>query len=84
MFAVDSLPELMEQEPNNDLATAPPLKPPVIVNGRIDQPGDWDVYRFDGRAGGQVMVEVLARHLDSPHGLAAQTDRRGWQAADDQ
>jgi len=47
---VDVLPELMEQESNNDLATAQPLKPPAIVNGRIDQPGDWDVYRFDGRA----------------------------------
>jgi hypothetical protein len=65
-FVVDTLPELMEQEPNNDLETAQPLKPPAIVNGRIDQPGDWDVYRFDGRAGGQVMVEVLARHLGSP------------------
>lgn len=65
-FTVDALPELREQEPNNDLASALLLKPPIIVNGRIDQPGDWDVYRFDGRAGGQVIVEVLARRLESP------------------
>jgi hypothetical protein len=79
-FAVDVLPELMEQEPNNDLGTAQSLKPPAIVNGRIDQPGDWDVYRFDGRAGGQVMVEVLARHLASPmDSLLKLTDADGKQ-----
>jgi hypothetical protein len=80
MFAVDSLPELMEQEPNNDLSSAPLLKPPVIVNGRIDQPGDWDVFRFDGRAGGQVIVEVLARRLESPmDSLLKLTDAAGKQ-----
>ena len=80
MFAVDSLPELMEQEPNNDISSAPLLKPPVIVNGRIDQPGDWDVFRFDGRAGGQVMLEVLARHLESPmDSLLKLTDADGKQ-----
>ncbi|MHB8974905.1 MAG: COG1470 family protein, partial [Pirellulaceae bacterium] len=79
-LAVDALPELMEQEPNNDLSTAQPLKPPAIVNGRIDQSGDWDVYRFDGRAGGQVMVEVLARHLASPlDSLLKLTDADGKQ-----
>lgn len=65
-FVVDTLPEFLEQEPNNTIDTAQPLTPPGIVNGRVDQPGDWDVYRFDGRAGGQVMVEVMARRLDSP------------------
>jgi hypothetical protein len=63
---VGDLPEMVEQEPNNDLQGAPVLKPPIVVNGRIDQPGDWDVYRFDGRAGGQVIAQVMARHLNSP------------------
>ena len=65
-FVVDTLPECLEAEPNDTIETAQLLTPPTIVNGRIDQPGDGDVFRFDARAGGQVMVEVLARRLDSP------------------
>lgn len=64
-FAVDPLPELLEKEPN-DRATAQPVTLPVIVSGRIDRPGDWDVFRFAGRAGQQVVAEVNARRLDSP------------------
>jgi hypothetical protein len=81
-FAVDVLPEMIEQEPNNDTASAPPLQPPTIVNGRIDAPGDWDVYRFDGRAGGHVFAEILARRLDSPlDSLLKITDADGRQLA---
>jgi len=65
-FAVDTLPEIMEKEPNNNPQEAQKVKLPVIVNGRIDQPGDWDVFRFDGRAGEQIVAEVFARRLDSP------------------
>ena len=50
-FAVDTLPECLEQEPNNAIATAHRVTLPIIVNGRIDQPGDWDVFRFEGRPG---------------------------------
>jgi hypothetical protein len=38
----------------------------VIVNGRIDRPGDWDVFRFEGRAGQQIIAEVCARRIESP------------------
>lgn len=77
---VGDLPEMVEQEPNNDLQGAPLLKPPIVVNGRIDQPGDWDVYRFDGRAGGQVIAQVMARHLNSPlDSLLKVTDASGKQ-----
>jgi len=66
-FDVDDLREFMDSEPNDDVATAQVLsRPPCIVNGRIDVPGDWDVFRFDGRRGGRVMLEVLARRLHSP------------------
>lgn len=64
-FAIDTLPELLEKEPNE--ATAPqPITLPTIVNGRIDRTGDWDVFRFTGRAGQQVVAEVVARRLESP------------------
>jgi hypothetical protein len=38
----------------------------VIVNGRIDRPNDQDVFRFEGRAGQQIIAEVDACRLDSP------------------
>ena len=65
-FAVDALPECLEKEPNDSPPAAQPVALPVIVNGRIDRPGDWDVFRFEGRAGGQIIAEVCARRLDSP------------------
>ena len=65
-FALDTLPERIEQEPNNDRSQAEPIELPVIINGRIQQPGDWDVFQFEGRAGQQIVAEVMARRLDSP------------------
>jgi hypothetical protein len=63
---LDTLPERFESEPNNAKTNANPVALPVIVNGHIDQPGDWDVFRFEGLAGQQVVAEVFARRLDSP------------------
>lgn len=81
-FEVDSLPECLEQEPNNDLATAQKITLPIIVNGRIDKPGDWDVYRFEGHAGEKIVAEVDARKLDSPlDSLLKLTDANGRQLA---
>ena len=55
---------------------------PIIVNGRIDQPGDWDVFRFEGRAGDTVVAEVYARRLDSPlDSVLKLTDASGKQLA---
>lgn len=65
-FALDTLPEEFEQEPNDDANRAQQVKLPVILNGRIDAQDDWDVYQFAGRGGDQVVVEVMARRLDSP------------------
>ncbi len=64
-FAVDTLPEIFEQEPNNSQTNAQAVTLPVIINGRIEQPGDIDCFRFDGRAGEKLVAEVLARRLDS-------------------
>ncbi|MCS7239222.1 MAG: hypothetical protein NZ899_13280 [Thermoguttaceae bacterium] len=64
--AIDTLPEVRDQEPNNDRSQPQKVTLPVIVNGRIDQPGDWDVFEVEGRAGQTVVVEVLARRLASP------------------
>jgi len=54
----------------------------LILNGRIDRPGDWDVFRFDGRAGDEVAAEVLARRLGSPlDSILRITDAHGKQLA---
>ena len=50
-FALDTLPECFEKEPNNDPAHAQKVKLPVIINGRIDRPDDWDVFQFSGHGG---------------------------------
>ncbi|MGB7721934.1 MAG: PPC domain-containing protein [Bryobacteraceae bacterium] len=82
VFMVDTLPEAFEKEPNNSPAAAQRVKLPVIMNGRIDQPGDWDVFRFQGRAGQAIVAEVYARRLDSPlDSVLKLTDAKGQQLA---
>ncbi len=81
-FAVDTLPEMLEKEPNNSPSAAQPVTLPIIINGRIDQPGDWDVFSFEGRAGDEIVAEVYARRLDSPlDSVLKLTDAAGQQLA---
>ncbi len=81
-FAVDALPEALDKEPNNRRENAQRVRLPVIVNGRIDQPGDWDVFRFDGRSGEEIVAEVTARRLNSPlDSLLRLTDAAGRELA---
>jgi hypothetical protein len=65
-FALDTLPEGLDKESNNDLEHAQRVKLPTIINGRVDRPDDWDVFQVDGRAGDTIVAEVTARRLDSP------------------
>jgi hypothetical protein len=67
-FAFDADPEVLENEKagNSQKRTAQPVTLPAIVNGRIDKPGDRDVFRIDGKAGQEIVAEVFARRLDSP------------------
>lgn len=67
-FIVGLLPEILEQEPNDD-----PKKPqaiaklPVVVNGRLDKTGDVDTFAVT-LAKGQTLVASLEAHrtLRSP------------------
>jgi hypothetical protein len=65
-FAVDTLREVLESEPNNSGSESHWVRMPIVVNGRIDQPGDIDIFRFDGHAGDEVVAEIFARRLNSP------------------
>ena len=81
-FAVDTMPETLDKEPNDSRQKAQRVTLPVIVNGRIDRPGDWDVFRFDGRAGEEIVAEVSARRLNSPlDSLLRLTDAAGGELA---
>jgi hypothetical protein len=65
-FALDTLPECLEKEPNNDPSHAQKVTLPIIINGRVDRPGDWDVFEVQGKAGETIVAEVSARRLGSP------------------
>jgi hypothetical protein len=81
-FAVDALPERIEDEPNDSKEKAERVKLPVVINGRIGKPGDWDVFAISGRAGEAIVAEVLARRLDSPlDSVLKLTDAAGEQLA---
>jgi hypothetical protein len=82
-FAVDTLPELVETQ---DFASLPleaqRVDLPSIINGRIDRSDDIDTFRFAGHAGDAVVVETVARRLDSPlDSLLRLTDANGKQLA---
>ena len=81
-FATDTLPECLEEEPNDQPATAQRITLPIIINGRIEKSGDWDVFRFEANAGDQIVAEVYARRLDSPlDSVLKLTDAVGKQLA---
>jgi len=65
-FALDTLPECLEKEPNDEPSKAQKVQLPIIVNGRADRPGDWDVFEVEGKAGETIVAEVHARRLGSP------------------
>ncbi|MFA6544356.1 MAG: PPC domain-containing protein [Limisphaerales bacterium] len=77
-FAMGTLPECLEKEPNDTPKRAQKVTLPIIINGRIDRKDDWDVFQFTGRAGDTVVAEVQARRLDSPlDSVIKLTDAKG-------
>jgi len=65
-FALDTLPECLDAESNDEPSKAQKVSLPIIVNGRMDRPGDWDVFEVEGHAGETIVVEASARRLGSP------------------
>ncbi len=77
-YAVDTLPECNETESNDTTKDAQRIDLPKIINGRIDRPGDVDVFQLKGQAGDKVVAEVYARRLNSPlDSLLRLTDTSG-------
>jgi len=65
-FALGELLEEIEVEPNNTPAEAQAVESPRVINGRIQQVGDVDIFQFEGKEGERVSIEVTARQLNSP------------------
>ena len=81
-FAVDDLPEVSANRENHSGETAQAVTLPVIINGRVNQPGEAEVFKFDGKASQPIVAEVFARRLDSPlDSFLRLTDSTGKQLA---
>ncbi len=65
-FSVDTLPEIMAKEKISEPRDAQSIKLPVIINGRIEEPAARQLFKFDGKAGQEIVAEVDARRLNSP------------------
>lgn len=65
-FVLDTLPECLDKEPNDEPSKAQKVTLPIIINGWADRPGDWDVFEMEGKAGETIVAEVQARRLHSP------------------
>lgn len=62
MVRVVDLPNVLEQEPNNEpAATTAVANVPAAFNGIIEQDGDVDYFRFAAKKGEQYDVRVFAR-----------------------
>ncbi|MBI4975860.1 MAG: PPC domain-containing protein [Spirochaetes bacterium] len=64
LFHADDLPEITAV--TNAPGTPVPVKTPVIINGRINKPGEIDLYTFTAKANDRIAAEVFARRLGSP------------------
>jgi hypothetical protein len=65
-YAVDDLPTSPESEPDDSLEAAQRIALPRIIDGRIGQPGDIDVFQFNGKPGSELVAEIMARRVNSP------------------
>ena len=62
-LAIGALPEVKKSE--KDMAPSLPVVLPATMVGTIAAPGDSDHYEFDGKAGEDVVFEVIASKLGS-------------------
>ena len=65
-FEVGDLPEFTEAEPNNANDKANAVTAPVVINGRIGEAKDSDVFRLKAVADQHLVIEVKAGQFGSP------------------
>lgn len=62
----DETPRTPEKEPNQGFRQAQSISIPSIIEGKVHEPQDVDVFRFGGKAGQAIRVEIQARRFGSP------------------
>ncbi len=62
---VERAPIVEEKEPNNGFRQAQRIALPSEVGGRIEASKDVDLYRFEGKAGQKITVEISAARFGS-------------------
>ncbi|MHB1556193.1 MAG: c-type cytochrome domain-containing protein, partial [Isosphaeraceae bacterium] len=67
LFHVVADPEAAEHEPNDrpEQAAGHPTTLPATLVGTIDHPGDVDVYRFEAKAGQDLVFQIVAASMES-------------------
>ncbi len=63
-FAVGSLPEVLEQEPDSSAAPQKISFPATIV-GALNEPGDVDAFQFRAKSGDEFVFQTVARSVNS-------------------
>jgi len=81
-FESDPAPETGAAEPDDDIAHAQKVGVPSTIDGRVETPGDVDVFAVNCKKGEPLVVEVFARRLNSPlDSFVRVTDSGGKQLA---
>jgi hypothetical protein len=62
----DETPRMPEKEPNQGFRQAQTITIPSVIDGKVHEPQDVDVFRLDGKAGQTIRVEIQARRFGSP------------------
>lgn len=65
LLETDDLAEYLEVEPNNEIAQAKTVELPCVLNGRIEQAGDSDLWSFTGKKGDAWQFDLRASRLGS-------------------
>lgn len=62
----ETLPDVLEVEPNDRTQDATQIQVPAVCNGKFDTMTDVDGYRFQGQGGTRLVFSVTASKLGSP------------------
>ncbi len=78
LLETDDLTEHLEAEPNNEIAQAKTVELPCVLNGRIEQASDSDLWSFTGKKGDAWQFDLRASRLGSElDGVLALLDANG-------
>jgi hypothetical protein len=82
LLDLDDLPEIVKKETNGQPDQAEKALVPCVLNGRIDKPGDVDIWSFQGKKGESIALELRAQLLGSPLlGVLTVCDAQGKELA---